>query len=42
MSFFADDRGDPEDGAELGDAELRDQRTPVTGDGLLVLTARRW
>ena len=31
---------DAEDGAELGDAELRDQRAAVTGDGLLVLAAR--
>ena len=33
-------RRDAEDGAELGDAELRDQRRTRTGDGLLVLTAR--
>ena len=31
-------RRDPEDGAELGEAELRDQRRTLTGDGLLVLT----
>ena len=31
---------DPEDGAELGDAELRNQRTTLAGDGFLVLTAR--
>ncbi|CAM3868972.1 hypothetical protein NOZE110980_18590 [Nocardioides zeicaulis] len=31
---------DPEDGAELGDAELRHQRTPLAGDGLLVVQAR--
>ena len=31
-------RRDPEDGAELGDAELRDQRRTLAGDGLLVLT----
>ena len=33
-------RRDPEDGAELGEAELRHQRRTLTGDGLLVLTAR--
>ena len=31
-------RRDPEDGAELGDAELRDQRAAGAGDGFLVLT----
>ncbi|CAM3840715.1 hypothetical protein NOZE110980_17365 [Nocardioides zeicaulis] len=31
---------DPQDGAELGDAELGDQRTPLAGDGLLVVDAR--
>ena len=31
-------RGDAEDGAELGDAELRHQRAALAGDGLLVLT----
>ena len=33
-------RRDPEDGAELGEAELRDQRRTLTRDGLLVLTTR--
>ena len=37
MSFFAAVVRDPEDGAELGDAELRDQRATLTGDGFLVL-----
>jgi hypothetical protein len=32
--------GDAEDSAELGDAELRDQRGTLTRDGLLVLTPR--
>jgi hypothetical protein len=32
--------GDPEDGAELGETELRDQGSPFAGDGLLVLTPR--
>ena len=31
-------RRDPEDGAELGETELRDQRRTLTRDGLLVLT----
>ena len=31
--------GDREDGAELGDAELRDERAAGSGDGFLVLTA---
>ena len=39
MSFFAAVDEMPEDGAELGDAELRHQRTAGTGDGLLVLAA---
>ena len=30
---------DPQDGAELGDAELRHQRAALAGDGLLVLAA---
>ena len=33
-------RRDPQDGAELGEAELRDQRRALTRDGLLVLTPR--
>nr|WP_255890180.1 hypothetical protein [Nocardioides astragali] len=33
-------RRDPEDGAELGDAELRHRRAALTGDGFLVLTSR--
>ena len=33
-------RRDPEDGAELGEAELRDQRRTLAGDRLLVLTTR--
>ena len=33
------DRRDAEDAAELGDAELRHQRTALTGDGFLVLAA---
>ena len=33
-------RRDPEDGAELGEAELRHERRTLTGDRLLVLAAR--
>ena len=33
-------RGDAQDGAELGDTELRHQRRTRSGDGLLVLTPR--
>ena len=39
MSFFAAVVEIVEDGAELGDAELRDQRAAVAGDGFLVLAA---
>ena len=40
MSFFAAVDEMPEDGAELGDAELRHQRATLAGDGFLVLAAR--
>ncbi|MFC7361919.1 hypothetical protein [Nocardioides astragali] len=33
-------RGHPQDGAELGDAELRHRRAALTGDGFLVLATR--
>ncbi len=39
MSFFAAVVEIAEDGAELGDAELRDERAALAGDGFLVLTA---
>ncbi|MFC0221126.1 hypothetical protein [Nocardioides zeicaulis] len=32
--------GDPQDGAELGDAVLRHQRAPIAGNGFLVVDAR--
>ena len=40
MSFFAAVGRDAQHGAELGDAELRDQRRTLTRDRLLVLTPR--
>ena len=39
-SFFAAVVEMPEDGAELGEAELRDQRRTLTGDGFFVLATR--
>ena len=39
MSFFAAVVRDAEDGAELGDAELRHERAAGSGDGFLVLVA---